>query len=478
MASSLDTHWGKCRGENEDRRNDFRTPYERDYARIVHSAAFRRLQSKTQILGIGDSDFYRTRLTHSMEASQIGEGVAKKLFRDCEEDKELCPILPSPILIRTICLAHDFGHPPFGHGGEIALNRCMLPYGGFEGNGQTLRILTSLETYHERYGMNLTRRTMLGVIKYPAQYSDVVDWRSYPKGADAYKEAIEQGCTDKEAMGRTKEVVSDNLTSPFFVADDYRPPKCYLETEHSFVLDWVADGISDWKKIAFVQKDKKGEKHGKTTYKSLDSSIMEIADDIAYGIHDLEDAVNLKFVDKRLFKEQVKIQVLEPLLFELFGKNNDSVLEQWLDFLFSNETFERKKIIGQLVNYCLQSVYLDRSNEQQFDCPLFRFQAKLKNPAKDILAELKDFVDKYVIQQTSVQQLEFKRQKIITELFQAFATDPARLLERQQYEKIDKAGEQVERVICDYIAGMTDEYATKRYQQLFEPRAGSVFDRL
>ena len=478
MVSNTDSYWVERCGENEDREDDFRTPYERDYARVVHSAAFRRLQAKTQILGIGDRDFYRTRLTHSMEASQIGEGVAKKLFRDYKEDKELYSILPSPILIRAICLAHDFGHPPFGHGGEIALNRCMLTCGGFEGNGQTLRIITNLESYHEKYGMNLTRRTVLGVIKYPAPYSKVVDWCFYPKGNDAYKKAMEQGCPDEETINQAKGAASSDLTSPLFVANDYKPPKCYLDTEHSLVIDWVARNISDWEDIAFVEKAKEGKRHGKTMYKSLDSSIMEIADDIAYGIHDLEDAVNLKFVDQRLFKDEIEEKLLEPLLFELFGKQSDTY-ERWLGFLFSDETFERKRVIGQLVNYCMQSVYLDRTNEQKFDCPVFRFQAKLKNPAKDILAELKDFVDKYVIQQTSVQQLEFKRQKIITELFNAFATDPKRLLERRQYEK-KKAGDPVpiERVICDYIAGMTDEYATKRYQQLFEPRTGSVFDRL
>ncbi len=480
MVSSLDAYWVERRGENENRNNDFRTQYQRDYARIVHSAAFRRLQAKTQILGIGDSDFYRTRLTHSMEASQVGEAIVKKLHQDCKEDEELCSILPPSILIRTICLAHDFGHPPFGHGGEIALNRCMLAHGGFEGNGQTLRIITDLESYHEKYGMNLTRRTVLGVIKYPARYSDMVNWRFYPKGSDAYKEAKEQGCSDEEAINRAKETVSTDLTSLLFVADNYKPPKCYLDTEHSMVMDWIARDISDWEGIAFVEKAEAGELHGKTMHKSLDSSIMEIADDIAYGIHDLEDAINLKFVDQRLFKKEFKEELLESLLFELFEKQDNKSYKNWLGLLFSDETFKRKRIIGQLVNYCLQNVYLDRVSERAFDCPLFNYRAKMKSPAKEILEKLKKFVVRNMIKQTSVQQLEFKRQKLVTELFHVFAMDPKRLLERRQYKKTTKAGGpiQTERVICDYIAGMTDEYATKRYQQLFEPRTGSVFDRL
>lgn len=479
MASNPDSYWCERRGKDVYREGEFRLPYERDYARVVHSSAFRRLQAKTQILNIGDSDFHRTRLTHSMEASQVGEGIAKKLYRDHKEDEDVRSVLPCPILIRTLCLAHDFGHPPFGHGGEVALNRCMLPYGGFEGNGQTLRIINDLESYHERYGMNLTRRTVLGVIKYPARYNDVVDWRSYPKGADAYKKSREQGRTDEEAMDQAKAASCTDLTSSLFAADDYKPPKCCLDTEHSLVVDWVARDIGDWKHIAFIEKDEE-EKHGKTRYRSLDASIMDIADDIAYGIHDLEDAVSLRFVDKRLFEVEVGKSLLEPLLSEHFGTLDNDAYDRWLDLLFSSEAFERKKIIGQLVNYCLQSVYLDCANERGFSCPMFRFQAKLKKPAKGLLERLKDFVFKHVIKQTSVQQLEFKHQKIVTELFHAFTTDPERLLERRRYEITAKAGGSVptERVICDYIAGMTDEYATRRYQQLFEPRTGSVFDRL
>ena len=168
---------------------DGQSAYERDYARVVHSAAFRRLQAKTQVLGVGDSDFYRTRLTHSMEVSQIGEGIARRLLGSADKDSDAAKILPDPILIRTICLAHDLGHPPFGHGGEIALNRCMIDHGGFEGNGQTLRIMALIEPYTEKHGMNLSRRSLLGVLKYPAPYSAVVNEKQY-EGADASAKSV------------------------------------------------------------------------------------------------------------------------------------------------------------------------------------------------------------------------------------------------------------------------------------------------
>lgn len=158
--------WSERKGERVIKRDgDHRTAFQRDKARIMHSAAFRRLQAKTQIMGVGISDFYRTRLTHSLEAAQIGTGIAAQL---AQQHPELAKVLElDEHLIETICLAHDIGHPPFGHGGEIALHYMMHQHGGFEGNGQTFRILTKLEAYTENDGMNLARRSLLGVIKYP-----------------------------------------------------------------------------------------------------------------------------------------------------------------------------------------------------------------------------------------------------------------------------------------------------------------------
>ena len=153
---------------------DVRSEYDRDEARVIHSPAFRRLQSKTQVLGLGESDFYRTRLTHSMEVAQIGRGIVQYLNPSNDDENSNRPehpnaqyskYMPCTSLISAICLAHDIGHPPFGHGGEVALNYCMRDYGGFEGNGQTLRILGKLDKYTNGYGINPTRRMLLGVIK-------------------------------------------------------------------------------------------------------------------------------------------------------------------------------------------------------------------------------------------------------------------------------------------------------------------------
>ena len=162
----MTTHWQQRRsGSPLNRPGDLRTPWQRDRARVLHSAAFRRLQSKTQIMNVGENDFYRTRLTHSLEAAQIGASLINQLQQVCGADE--AQYLPDLNLMETLCLAHDIGHPPFGHGGETALHFKMLGSGGFEGNGQTFRIVGKLEAYHPEHGMDLTRRSLLGLLKYP-----------------------------------------------------------------------------------------------------------------------------------------------------------------------------------------------------------------------------------------------------------------------------------------------------------------------
>ncbi|WP_299649992.1 anti-phage deoxyguanosine triphosphatase [uncultured Tateyamaria sp.] len=441
------TYWEERRDGGVTK--DGRTPYERDYARVVHSAAFRRLQAKTQVLGVGDSDFYRTRLTHSMEVSQIGEGIARRFIKDAQGDEDTLKVLPDPILIRTICLAHDLGHPPFGHGGEIALNRCMIDHGGFEGNGQTLRIMALIEPYHETLGMNLSRRSLLGVLKYPAPLSAVVNKKQY-EGADASASSV-------------------------FKAKPFKPPKCYLDTETE-VVNWIAKDLGDWPRISSEFEDQGDKKHKKTQHHSLDTSIMEIADDIAYGVHDLEDAIGLGLIDRASFMEAVSAEDIAGFCAWSDGQSYDDLVGH----LFSSHTYQRKNAIGALVDFCIRHTTLNTSNPHGFGNPIFGHQAVLAPDARKVLDVLQELVVKRVIFTTTVQQLEFKGQKIVTELFHAFATDPTRLLPPRDVKRYEEAetDDLKQRVICDYLAGMTDDYATKRYQQLFEPRVGSVFDRI
>lgn len=447
MNNEWETHWPERRDPSVN--DDGRTPYERDYARVVHSASFRRLQAKTQVLGVGDSDFYRTRLTHSMEVSQIGAAITKYLYRSEPEQSEGRKALPPPMLMRTICLSHDLGHPPFGHGGEVALNRAMLGHGGFEGNGQTLRIMSRLEPYHREYGMNLTRRALLGVLKYPAPHSAVVNQTAYEEG---------------------------NTGESVFRAKPFKPPKCYFDDDID-VVDWISQGLEDWQQVSSEFEPSAEGTHRKTTHKALDTSIMEIADDIAYGIHDLEDAIGLKLITRDILETAAPRDRLQPFV---DWEHNWRSYDELMEALFSPETHKRKRVIGDLVGFCVRHVTLDRSNAAGFKHPLFQMKARIEPDADQVRDALQKAVMDHVVRSTNVQQLEFKGQKIITELFHAFETDPTRLLPDRTAQKYEKQPDEKGRyrVICDHIAGMTDEYATRRYQQLFAPRVGSVFDHL
>lgn len=264
--------WNERRLQQARAANDHRPYWERDRSRIIHSAAFRRLQAKTQVLGIGESDFHRTRLTHTMEVAQIGRGIVLEL-KAKGTNAPYAAILPDTAQIEAICLAHDLGHPPFGHSGETALNFAMRMNGGFEGNGQSLRIVSKLEPHTireadnntENFALNLTRRTLLGILKYPAPYSSV---------ARRIMPPIER-----------------------FPTLEWNPPKCYLDSEQDTV-EWVLSLFSPADKSLFRRLDREptDNSSGRTKYKSFDSSLLELADDIAYGIHDLEDAISLKLI--------------------------------------------------------------------------------------------------------------------------------------------------------------------------------------
>ncbi len=422
-----------------NRQQDHRDPFQRDRARILHSASFRRLQSKTQVMGSGQSDFYRTRLTHSLEAAQIGSGITAQLR--CKYPELSNAIFPtSDSLIETICLAHDIGHPPFGHGGEVALHYMMRNHGGFEGNGQTLRIVARLETFSEHYGMNLSRRTILGLIKYP-QFLSELDNNSNREEVDNFRQ---------------------------LKAGDWHPPKgVYLDDKD--ILQWVLKPLGKNDRALFQSRilpDKN--KHFKTQFKSLDCSIMELADDIAYGIHDLEDAIVTRVVNRNDFEREVieKLVLIDDAWLQDYSKT-------LTDKLFSEHHHLQKDAIGGLVNYLITAIKITDLNEQdgiEFEEPLLRYNATLSKQTAQALKVFKDFVYEYVIKLTSLQRLEYRGQQIVMELFEALSSDPLRLLPtnsaRRWQHAVDNQ-ENPERIIADYIAGMTDDYATRLYQTLF-----------
>ncbi|MFD2263982.1 anti-phage deoxyguanosine triphosphatase [Lacibacterium aquatile] len=448
--------WAERRSGWNPREGDARTPWDVDYGRVIHSASFRRLQGKTQILNLGDSDFYRTRLTHSLEVAQIASGILRQ-FRALPKAHPIHPHLPDHALVQTIGSSHDMGHPPFGHGGEVALNYCMRNAGGFEGNGQTLRILSRLEKFSDdSKGTDVTRRALLGVLKYPASY--------------------------KAAFNPKLAPVLDSRPSAIQIIDRKRskPPKCYFDSEQEAV-DWILAPLSPKDRALFQSVQPVEGKHAKPLYKSFDCSIMDVADDIAYGIHDMEDAIALGLITRQDFlhpKDGVSEAACAPYLDYLkktYAKESaNDVYGGFVKQLFGSGA-ERKHCINRLVGYFIMAAEV--KTQRLFEEPLLDFQATLPAPIKAFLEALKRFVADKVILSPNVQQLEFKGQKMVVSVFEALQSEPKSFLPADAFALYEADGNDPRR-ICDYIAGMTDNFLLKTYERLFSPRMGSVFDRL
>lgn len=433
--------------------DDARTPADVDYARVVHCVSFRRLQGKTQILNLGDSDFYRTRLTHTLEVAQLAQGIVRQ-FSQFHTGHPAAPYVPSPMLAQAISLTHDLGHPPFGHGGEVALNYCMREHGGFEGNGQTLRILSRLEKMSATAGLNLSRRALLGALKYPV----CVDTLKNP--------------------ALTPQLSAEGTVHALLDRPRCTPPKGYFASEQG-VIDWLLAPLSNADRTLFQdhQAGKPG-RHRKTLYKSFDCSIMDLADDIAYGVHDLEDAIALKLIDRDQFSRQVPPEDCWSMLTHLSERYGDKVgndaYQYFLDRLFGDEG-RSKQMISRIINHLIPLVRIETNDA--FEDPLLRYKATLPAGPSRFLAALKRCVAEEVIFSPNVQQLEFKGQTMVISVFEVMLSDPRAFLPPADYQRY-LAADGDRRVICDAVASMTDNGLLRTYDRLFSPRMGSVFDRL
>ncbi|VEG90650.1 anti-phage deoxyguanosine triphosphatase [Legionella spiritensis] len=424
---------------------DHRDPYERDRTRVIHCPAFRRLQRKTQILGTDEGDFHRTRLTHSLEVASIGRSIVRNLSMN-QQESVLSGLLPNDDLISVICLLHDIGHPPFGHGGEVALNFMMRDHGGFEGNGQTLRLLTRLENSYGAFGLDLTRRSLLGILKYPVKRSQVVA----PK------------------MPKLPDVLNKSIR-----INDWLPPKAYFDCEQP-EIDWLLSPFSEDDATLFqtLSHSPVDNRHGKAAFHSFDCSIMDVADDIAYGVHDLEDAIHLRLITREQLDNHVFRELLDATT---LATTRDELLQN----LFSGEICQRKQAIGEMVNYFITSTQILVTDEK-FTNNLLKYNLSLLPEADALVRYLIQCISTHVIDSQEARTFEYGGQTVILRLFEAINSNPASLLDNKNRLLFKDADTEQEafRVVCDYIANMTDEYAYRMHERLFGFNTRTIFERL
>lgn len=343
---------------------EYRTAFQRDRDRILHTTAFRRLEYKTQVFINYEGDYYRTRLTHTLEVAQTGRTIARAL--GANED-----------LVETICLAHDLGHPPFGHSGETTLNQLMQGHGGFNHNHHSFRIVTEIERrYPEFPGLNLSWEVLEGMVKHETEYD-----RS-------------------DASGFNPELRG-----------------------------------------------------------SLEAQITNVADELAYISHDLDDGLRSGMINAQMLSEIALWQDITRK-FDLSRCQLDDLL--------------RHQIIRELIGLEINSMIRDSSENIEasgvktqvelqslpYNVVGFHDEMKQKNKA------LKEFLYKNMYRQYRVVRMAKKAERVLTDLFNAYVQEPT-MLPGQFQALIATKG--IERTVCDYLAGMTDRFAVEEYQKLFDP---------
>lgn len=356
----------------EERSPEGRSEFQRDRDRIIHSGAFRRLEYKTQVFVNHEGDLFRTRLTHSIEVSQIARSIARRLH--VNED-----------LAEAISLAHDVGHTPFGHAGQDALNLCMKEFGGFEHNLQSLRVVDSLEERYARFdGLNLCFETREGILKH---------------------------------CSRNNAALLGDVGERFL--NDQRP--------------------------------------------SLEAQIANVADEIAYNNHDVDDGLRSGLITL----EQLSTVPL--------------VANQLRQIRSSYPTLDERRLVHETIRHMINTLVSDviessESNIREFQItsladvrnapPILVFSGEMFEQQR----ALKNFLHTHLYRHYKVMRMSSKAQRIITELFAVFMED-SRLLppQFQAHAEADRA-----RAVADYIAGMTDRYAIREHRRIFAVEEGAV----
>ena len=354
-----------------EKKTDLRNDFQRDRDRIIHSTAFRRLKHKTQVFVNTSGDHFRTRITHSLEVSQIARTLSK--YFNLNED-----------LSETLSLAHDLGHTPFGHAGEEALNDCMRYYGGFDHNIQTLRIITILENrYYDFKGLNLSIETLDGLIKHNGPVKDLTNFNRI-------------------------------LGNNFFK-----------------------------KKINFSFNT------------SLEAQIAAISDDIAYNSHDLEDGLKSNLFNLNHLKNI-------PVLNKIISQHKKRLKTYSIDLVI-------RQIIREIINEMVSDVISTTKKNISFNKiknlnDIYRTKHQLVRFSQNMQMfdkEIKNFLKQKMYFHRNVKSKTNYGRKVITRLFFQIKKNPQKYINMKKYSNSN-----IERIICDYIAGMTDRYAINLYNQI------------
>lgn len=373
-----------------EKEHPFRTVYQRDRDRIIHSTAFRRLEYKTQVFVNHEGDYYRTRLTHTLEVSQIARSIAKAL--NLNEN-----------LVEAIALAHDLGHTPFGHSGEEALNNIMKDFGGFNHNSQGLRVVDLLEEKYPNFkGLNLTWEVREGILKHSTKFDEgVYKWVSESRNRYFSSQEKVRGLED-------------------FDIDDLSPD----------------------------------------LGPSLETQVVDVADEIAYDNHDLDDGLTSGLIKK---------EDLENV--PIWRKARKAIEERYKDL---TPKMKKYQIIRYLIN--LQVTDLIRNSRKLLSSKhiesvgdirdstekLVRFSKDLEKQRKP----LRDFLMNNMYRHHRVIKMSHKAKRFVKDLFDVYLTQPLQLPPSVK-DRLENSS--TRKVICDYIAGMTDRYVLDEYKKLFEP---------
>ncbi len=404
------------------RKPDYRSCFQVDRDRVIHAHAFRKLQSKTQVFLSGEYDFYRTRLTHSMEVAQIGRSICAWLLSRGEP--LAADFFIDGDLVEAVCLAHDLGHPPFGHSGERTLQELMKPHGGFEGNAQTLHLLTETMYQNESgvRGMQPSRALLDGVLKYKKLY------REYPT-----------------------------------------PPRNHFLYDPQVIYrDFVFGGATPASLAA-------GE--ALNHFKSVECQIMDWADDAAYSLNDIVDGVRAGFLTiERIEAWAAEVGIdaeRQRHLDVLFGAIRTDRLEE----VFAEKT-------GRFITGCRLR---DRAagNPMAPRTNRYRFELVVAAEAEREAAFYKRMANDIIFESPQLQQMEHKARKVLFDLWGAAWGNYVEPGERVIRLLPPRVGRLVDaeattpgkaRRICDWLAGLTDGMIVRTYRRLHDPDFGSLRD--